>query len=64
MCIRDRNISVNFDRRGEVSIHGNQVLLVDQKGRLARRYEILLPSQSDLKADLRALYEEVATLGR
>jgi len=53
-------LTVNFDRRDEVNIHGNQILVIDGQGRLARRYEILLPTHEQLLDDLKTLGTEAA----
>ena len=55
---KEWELTVNFDRRNEVSLHGNQILVLDRLGRLARRYEILLPSHEQLLEDLEVLKSE------
>lgn len=51
-------IGVNFDRRGDVNVHANQLLVIDAHGRLARKYEVLLWKNQEVLVDIEKLLAE------
>jgi protein SCO1 len=51
-------IRVNFDTRGQVNIHGIQLMLVDRHGRLARSYHTLIWDNARVIDDLQRLVTE------